>query len=85
MAIVLADGIALEDKPTVMVNPPEDPALATLWGLALAKTEAATGRSPAVRADMKAVVDEYQRLMAKARGSIADIIRERCEKAPGGD
>ena len=90
--------IVLADRISVEINAPEDPALATLWKLALAKVEAAQGKpvvtvrqqngkaiSTSTKVEMTAVLDEYHRLMAKPHGSIADVIRERCVQVPGGD
>lgn len=67
------------------IHGPEDPELATLWGLALAKFETAAGRAPATRADWRAVTRDYAQLASKRHGTLGQIIRERCEEAPGGD
>jgi hypothetical protein len=67
------------------INAPQDPALAILWRLAMAREKAVLGRPPAEKAELHAVIDRYHDLLNKPRGSLSDIIRERCEKAPGGD
>ncbi len=77
--------IAREGKPPITINPPEDPALLMLWNLALSKFAARTGTPPSTREDANEIIEDYHALMAKPRGSVADIIRERCPTAPGGD
>lgn len=77
--------IALSDKAAVTIARPDDPALRTLFGLAEAKFEARTGAPASTRADWNAVTQEYNALTSKARGPLSQIVREFCEKAPGGD
>jgi hypothetical protein len=65
--------IAREGKAAIVINAPTDPELARLWLLAHVKTEG------------HGVVAEYEALRRKVHGSMTHVIREICEKAPGGD
>jgi hypothetical protein len=65
--------IEREGKAPIVINPPADPALARLWLLAHAKTGG------------HGVVTEYEALLRKPHGSLTSVIREICEKVPGGD
>jgi hypothetical protein len=67
------------------IDGPDDPELARLWSLALAKYEAQHGAPPGSRADWREVTADYGRLVRKPRGPLTRIIQERCEEAPGGD
>jgi hypothetical protein len=67
------------------IHGPEDPELAPLWSLAVAKFTAREDREPTTRDDWNVVTKEYSRLLQKPHGSIAQIIAERCEEVPGGD
>lgn len=77
--------IEREGKAPIIVNAPTDPALRVLWDLARAKFETRAGAPPSTKHDVDAVMNDYHALIRKPRGSIAHIIREICEKAPGGD
>ena len=76
--------IEREGKAPIVINAPTDPALKRLWDLAESKV-GARGKSPETKADWHAVQDEYHAMLGKQRGSIGQVIREICEKAPGGD
>jgi hypothetical protein len=65
----------------VTVNAPSDPEYARLWSLAVAKF----GQAPTTKADYAAITEAYHALLGKSRGTISQVIREICEKAPGGD
>lgn len=67
------------------IHGPEEPELATLWTLAVAKFEAAAGRPPGTRADWHQVTADYARLVSKPHGTLSQIMQERCAEAPGGD
>jgi hypothetical protein len=75
-------------KRMAVVNAPSDPALARLWSAALSKFEARTGRAATLREDVREVVRDYQRMLAKPRGSVNEIVaylQERCApQTPGG-
>jgi len=73
------------DKATVSIERPADPGLLSLFGLAEAKFEARAGLPASTRADWNAVIEDYNRLATKPHGSLSQIVREICEKAPGGD
>jgi hypothetical protein len=56
--------------------------------LAQAKRDREQGRPPDTLEDWNAVVEEYNGLTVKERatiGRLAEIARERCDHAPGGD
>jgi hypothetical protein len=72
--------IEREGKAPIVINPPTDPELARLWDLARVKVAA---RSKAL--DWREVTREYNALTTKPHGALSQIIRERCEKAPGYD
>lgn len=69
-----------------IIEGPAQPELLTLWRLAQAKVEQA---QPLTDLDAwNAVVAEYGRLVGKHHGTLGEVvqvIRERCEEAPGGD
>ena len=67
------------------IEGPQDPDLARLWTLALAKFRMAEGREPATRADWRQVTAEYGRLVSKPRGTLTHIIAERCAEVRDGD
>ena len=69
----------------IIVNTPRDPEHARLWSLALSKFQARTGGAPTTKADADAVAQDYHALLGKQRGAVSQVIREICEKAPGGD
>ena len=77
--------VILEDRPTIAIQPPADPELATLWRVAVAKVRLRRQATPSMKADWNEVTREYNALSTKLRGPISAIIRERCEKAPGFD
>ena len=68
----------------VKVNGPTDGDLAIMWRLAVMKFESRTSREPATREDWAAITQDYSRITAKQRGSLAHVIRERCAEQPGG-
>lgn len=77
---------AITDLPRhAEIHGPKDPQLAKLWALAVGKFEAATERQPETRAEWRAVIAEYGRLLRKRHGTLGQIIQERCAEAPGGD
>lgn len=80
--------IALTDKP-VEIHGPEDPELARVWDLAVAKFSTRMGRAPSTRADAHLVVEDYQRMLLKPQGSVATVVarllEERCAEVRGGD
>lgn len=78
-------GVIADDRPSIEIEPPMAPDLRRLWDLAEAKFEATTGTAPMTRDDWNRVTQDYHALVTKPRGSLAQIITERCEKAPGGD
>jgi hypothetical protein len=67
------------------IHGPDDPELAKLWALALAKFEARAGHQPETRDDWHMVTKIYGRLVRKPHGSLGQILQERCEEVPGGD
>jgi hypothetical protein len=67
------------------IEGPQDPALAQLWALALAKFLAAEGREPATRADWRQVTMDYGRLLSKPHGTLTQIVTERCSEVRDGD
>jgi len=67
------------------IEGPQDPELARLWALALAKFESTEGRQPATRADWRQITMEYGRLISKPRGTLTHIIAERCAEVRDGD
>ena len=76
------------DRPGVAIHGPQDPDLRRLWRLAQAKRDREQGRPPDTLEDWNAVVEEYNGLTVKERatiGRLAEIARERCDHAPGGD
>jgi hypothetical protein len=77
--------VILADRPTITIQSPADPELAKLWALAVAKFEARTGGLPALKAEWNQITREYNALTTKPHGAISQLIRERCDKAPGGD
>jgi hypothetical protein len=63
------------------IEPPEDPDLAALWRLAVAKVTALQAREPVDPSDWRLVTDEYHQLLTKQRGSLGAVIaalREQC-------
>ena len=76
---------SIEVRAGITIAPPQDPSLRTLWDLALAKFEARTGAQPATKADWNQLTNEYNALTSKPHGSLGQVVREICEKAPGGD
>ena len=69
----------------IIVNDPTDPALRVLWDVARAKFEAGEGRAPSTKEDADRITEAYGALMRKPHGTLNHVIREICEKAPGGD
>jgi hypothetical protein len=76
--------VVLDDRPTISIQPPADPESAKLWDLAVAKVEARFGE-PRTKAAWNQVTREFNALTTKPHGALSQMIRERCDKAPGGD
>jgi hypothetical protein len=77
--------VILEDRPLITIQAPADPEMAKLWALAILKFRARTTTLPMTKDEWNQVTREYNALTTKSHGAMSQIIRERCEKAPGGD
>jgi hypothetical protein len=69
-------------KRGAVIHGPDDPALARVWASALTKYEQQHGAAPADREAMRWVIDAYQRMLGKARGSLGEVVgqlmQQRC-------
>lgn len=78
--------IAREGKPPIIINPPQDPALKSLWELAELEVEANRGKAPATREDWNAVTDRYHALIAERRADLGSlVVREVQAPRPEGE
>jgi hypothetical protein len=77
--------VILIDRPTITIQPPADAELTKLWDLAVSKVMARLGADPATRDDWNQVTRAYNALTTKPHGALSQMIRERCDQAPGGD
>ncbi len=74
-AIILENGAS--------ISGPDDPGLARVWDVAVAKYRQRHGGAvPSDRSGAREVLEEYHRLAGKARGSLGEvvsqIVREHC-------
>jgi hypothetical protein len=60
----------------VVVNPPTDPKLASLWELAELETEASSGKTAETTAEWNAVTARYHELLTERRAELSGLVRE---------
>lgn len=68
--------IARAGQTPILLHPPTDRALASLWELAELEVDARDGHAPVTQADWAAVTARYHALIAERRADLGAVIRE---------